>query len=112
MLGVGGLVARVLTRPYPIVFGRSIWRSRRRERPAPGTIWAMAMSAESMIFGALKSVGVVQRESFTLASFDPETGRRNGSVSAQEVAAELISCLDLCRAHGITACAECGQDAD
>jgi hypothetical protein len=68
------------------------------------------MSAESLIFGALKAVGVVQRESFTLSTFDPETGRLSGSVSAHEVAAELIRWLDLCSAHGATECAECGTD--
>jgi hypothetical protein len=67
------------------------------------------MSAESMIFGALKTVGVVRRESFTLATFDPETDQPTGPVSAHEVAAELISWLGLCYAHGATECAECGQ---
>ncbi|MDL4813117.1 hypothetical protein [Actinomadura opuntiae] len=65
------------------------------------------MSAETLIFGALKSVGVVQREGFTMPTFDPETGRPTGSVGVGEVAAELIQWLDLCRVHAATGCAEC-----
>ncbi|KAB2379236.1 hypothetical protein [Actinomadura montaniterrae] len=71
------------------------------------------MSADSLIFGALKSVGVVQRDGFTMPAFDPETGRPTGSVGVHEVAAELIEWLDLCRAHGTTDCAECApKDTD
>ncbi|GAA2165378.1 hypothetical protein GCM10009727_83990 [Actinomadura napierensis] len=71
------------------------------------------MSAESLIFGALKAVGVVQWESFTMPTYDPETGRPTGSVSAHQVAAELIRWLELCRAHGATDCPECApKDAE
>lgn len=65
------------------------------------------MSAESLISGALKSVGVVRREGFTMPTFDPETGQPTGPVGVHEVAAELIEWLDLCRVHGAPDCAEC-----
>lgn len=71
------------------------------------------MSAESMIWGALKAVGVVHRESFTLATFDSETDERSGSVSAREVAAEVVRWLDLCSAHAVTDCEKCaGRDEE
>lgn len=71
------------------------------------------MSAESMVWGALKAVGVVHRESFTLATFDPETGQWTGSVNAHEVAAEVVKWLGLCSKHAATDCDECaGEDEE
>ncbi|WP_344281484.1 hypothetical protein [Actinomadura napierensis] len=48
-----------------------------------------------------------------MPTYDPETGRPTGSVSAHQVAAELIRWLELCRAHGATDCPECApKDAE
>jgi hypothetical protein len=66
------------------------------------------MGPESFIFRVLRSTAVVNRESFTLATFDPETGERNGSISAQDFAAELIHVLGLCE-HAEIRCQECEQ---
>jgi hypothetical protein len=66
----------------------------------------MTTTAESLIFQVLRQTRVVERESFTLATFDPGTGSINGRLSAAEFAAELIETLGLCR-HALTACTEC-----
>lgn len=62
--------------------------------------------SESVIFGVLRHTRVVERESFTLATFDPGTGRIDGRIDAHEFAAELIAALGLC-VHGRTDCTEC-----
>lgn len=69
------------------------------------------MTAESLIFHVLRQTRVVERESFTLATFDPETGSINGRISAAEFAAELIETLGLC-SHALTDCAECEPAAN
>jgi hypothetical protein len=65
-----------------------------------------------MVWGALKALNVVDRESFTLATFDRETGQPTGRVSAREVAAEVLRWLDVCSSHGVTECPECTPDGN
>ncbi|GAA3037480.1 hypothetical protein GCM10017559_76660 [Streptosporangium longisporum] len=62
-----------------------------------------------MIFGVLKRVGVVRRESFTLPTFDPQTDRVTGHISAEYLAAELIDAFGLCE-HSETRCEECDPE--
>lgn len=64
------------------------------------------MTPESLIFQVLRQTRVVDREAFTLATFDPETGSITGRISADEFADELIETLGLCR-HALTDCTEC-----
>ncbi|GAA3308556.1 hypothetical protein [Nonomuraea dietziae] len=66
------------------------------------------MTPESAIFAVLRSTAVVNRESFTLATFDPDTGRINGHISAHEFAGELVHALDLCQ-NTRTPCATCQE---
>jgi hypothetical protein len=40
---------------------------------------------QSMVWGALKAVEVVHRESFTLATFDPETGELDVSSGSRSL---------------------------
>lgn len=67
------------------------------------------MTPESLIFGVLRRTGVVRRESFTLPTFDPQTERVTGHISAKDLATELIDALGLCR-HSETRCGECSEE--
>jgi hypothetical protein len=51
---------------------------------------------ESAIFKVLRETAVVDRESFTLATFDSQTGSPTGGMGAHEFAAALIAGLGLC----------------
>ncbi|GLW58142.1 hypothetical protein [Kitasatospora phosalacinea] len=50
----------------------------------------------SALYALFRDSQVVNRESFTIATVDPETGARTGSVRGEEFAHQILEMLDLC----------------
>ncbi|MFJ2406638.1 hypothetical protein ACIOUE_35665 [Streptomyces xanthochromogenes] len=71
----------------------------------------MTSSDYSTVYAVLRATHVVDRESFTMATFDPRNGRPTGGVSAHDFAHDLLRALGRCRdADGL--CDSCSGETE